>query len=97
YGDQTSVVCEFLYGTDAHAIVVLVDHNVLGVAKSVFPVDRVEATVRELRRAFARTDMVLDPPIDEDFADWRAFALARIRAMPEPRLKGPPGSWSLPG
>jgi Plasmid pRiA4b ORF-3-like protein len=111
YGDQTSVICEYAYGEERHAIVVLVDHNLFGIAKSAFPVDRVDQTVRELRReamkngpmitlrdaepawargflerAFARLDDVFEPPIDEDLADWRAFTLARVRALPRSAL-----------
>lgn len=107
YGDQTSVICEYAYGEERHAIVVLVDHNLFGIAKSAFPVDQVDQTVRELRReamkngpmitlrdadpawargflerAFARLNDVFEPPIDDDLADWRAFALARVRALP---------------
>jgi hypothetical protein len=110
YGDQTSVICEYAYGEERHAIVVLVDHNLFGIVKSAFPVDRVDLTVRELRReamkngpmitlrdadpawargflerAFARLDEVFEPPTDDDLADWRAFALARVRALPRSR------------
>lgn len=109
YGDQTSVICEYAYGEQRHATVVLVDHNLYGIAKGAFPVDRVDATVRELRReamkngpmitlrevepswargllepAFARTDVLPDAPVEDDFADWHALALARVRALPAP-------------
>jgi hypothetical protein len=109
FGDQTSVICEFAYSEQRHAVVVLVDHNLFGIAKGAFPVDRVDATVRELRReamkngpmitlrevepswargllepALARTNMLQGAPVEEDFPDWYALALARVRALPRP-------------
>jgi len=49
YGDQTTVVCEYSYGDQRHAVCVLVDHNLGGIAKQAFFVDEVDETVVNLR------------------------------------------------
>ncbi|WP_165486246.1 DUF1841 family protein [Frankia sp. Cppng1_Ct_nod] len=39
---------------------------------------------RLIERAFAATDMTLDPDVSADFREYRALALARCRVLPEP-------------
>ncbi len=61
YGDQADVVAEFAYGDERHALVVLVDHNLGGIAKDAFSVDDVDATLTELQNAAAADELLASP------------------------------------
>ncbi len=112
FGDQESFLCSFVRDGAAHAVFVLVDHTLGGIAKDAFvvddvpsalaaleeqcaddpftsvaPVDAAEAGAR-LTRALAFTDAAggddpeLAEELGEDFPATRAFARARVAALP---------------
>jgi hypothetical protein len=56
-------------------------------------IDPVEAR-RLLEDAFAATDMTWQPEVSADFAELRALALARLRALPEPSPRAEPAEIS---
>ena len=102
YGDQTSVYCEFSYGSRRHALAVLLDCDPVGWVLDAWITDDPELTVldridpavarRMIEEGIAERDAAGDlGPIgdaeDEEpeaFREFRALALTRCRAMPEP-------------
>ena len=99
--DPTAVIT-----TSEHAMLVLIDHTLGGIAKDVFFTEAVASSLadlqyelastpfaflepiepaaarRRLQQAFAITDGLVEPRINEELAPHRALALARIRQLP---------------
>jgi hypothetical protein len=117
YGDQTSVYCEFRYGSDRHALAVLLDCDPVGWVHDAWVTDDPDALFADVRQqaaedpeltvleridpavarriiedGIAERDAIGDPgpaggdedEVPESFREFRALALARCRAMPEP-------------
>ncbi|WP_300016189.1 plasmid pRiA4b ORF-3 family protein [Pseudonocardia sp.] len=49
-----------------------------------------DEAARLLRPAFAATDGAAEPPVGEDFREYRALALARVRLLPDVEREAPP-------
>ncbi|GAA3386435.1 hypothetical protein [Cryptosporangium minutisporangium] len=106
FGDQETVLCAFRRGSSEHAMLVLIDHTLGGIAKDVFFTEAVASSLadlqyelastpfaflepiepaaarRRLQQAFAITDGLVEPRVNEELAPHRALALARIRQLP---------------
>jgi hypothetical protein len=110
YGDQSTLCCEFGYGTERHTLVALLDHgDMYDWAKDLWISAEPDAVLAELRETATKDPLMVleriepatarrllesaiegsDDPLSEldlakEFADHRAIALARCRAMPGP-------------
>lgn len=85
FGDQETILCVFRRGTTEHAMLVLVDHTLGGIAKDVFFTQAVADSLADLRYELAATPVAFLEPIEPAVARrrlQRAFALTDAHVEP---------------
>lgn len=87
FGDQTSLFCEFAYGRRRHALVVLIDHNLGGIAKDAFITDEPARALADLRRAGKREGPLVE--LVEVEPGWARATLERAFTATD-RASDPP-------
>jgi hypothetical protein len=85
FGDQETILCAFRRGGGEHAMLVLVDHTLGGIAKDVFFTQAVADSLADLQYELAATPVAFLEPIEPAVARrrlQRAFALTDARVEP---------------
>ncbi|GAA0271048.1 hypothetical protein [Cryptosporangium japonicum] len=85
FGDQETILCAFRRGRTEHAMLVLVDHTLGGIAKDVFFTQAVADSLADLQYELAATPVAFLEPIEPAVARrrlQRAFALTDARVEP---------------
>jgi len=85
FGDQETILCAFGRGESEHAMLVLVDHTLGGIAKDAFFTDAVAGSLADLQYELAATPVAFLEPIEPSAARrrlQRAFALTDARVEP---------------
>jgi len=87
YGDQDTVVCTFAYsGLDRHALVLVVDYNMSGMARDAWVSSQVEKLLEQARAESEANPMLLFEEVEPQQA--RALLESAMKATREP--KSPP-------
>ncbi|MEU0567910.1 hypothetical protein ABZ297_21315 [Nonomuraea sp. NPDC005983] len=95
YGDQDTVICTFAYrwndeagqSTDSHALVVVVDHNMSGMARDAWVSSHVDKLLEQARAEAAGNSMLLFAEIEPQQA--RALLESAMKATGEPKTPPP--------
>ncbi|SEM51208.1 hypothetical protein [Nonomuraea pusilla] len=95
YGDQDTVICTFAYrygdggeqGTDRHALVVVVDYNMNGMARDAWVSSQVDKLIEQARAEAAGNPMLLFEEIEPQQA--RALLDSAMKATREPKTPPP--------
>ncbi|MER6946055.1 hypothetical protein ABT294_18685 [Nonomuraea sp. NPDC000554] len=95
YGDQDTVICTFAYrfsgeagqSTDSHALVVVVDHNMSGMARDAWVSSHVDKLLEQARAEAAGNSMLLFEEIEPQQA--RALLESAMKATGEPKTPPP--------
>ncbi|MFG1920782.1 hypothetical protein [Cryptosporangium sp. NPDC048952] len=85
FGDQETILCAFRRGSTEHAMLVLIDHTLGGIAKDVFFTQAVADSLADLQYELAATPVAFLEPIEPAVARrrlQRAFALTDARVEP---------------
>lgn len=85
FGDQETILCAFRRGAGEHAMLVLIDHTLGGIAKDVFFTEAVADSLADLQYELAATPVAFLEPIEPAAARrrlQRAFALTDARVEP---------------
>ena len=85
FGDQETILCAFRRGEAEHAMLVLVDHTLGGIAKDAFFTDAVAGSLADLQYELAATPVAFLEPIEPATARrrlQRAFAITDARVEP---------------
>lgn len=88
YGDQDTVICTFAYsGQDRHALVLVVDHNMSGMARDAWVSSQVDILLEKARVEAAGNMMLLFEEIEPQQA--RALLESAMKATREPKTPPP--------
>ncbi|MEV0583756.1 hypothetical protein [Nonomuraea sp. NPDC050310] len=88
YGDQDTVVCTFAYsGLDRHALVLVVDYNMRGMARDAWVSSEVDKLLEQARAEAEANPMLLFEEIEPQQA--RALLDSAMKAAREPRTRPP--------
>lgn len=88
YGDQDTVVCTFAYsGKDRHALVMVVDYNMRGMARDAWVSSEVEKLLEQARAEAEANPMLLFEEIEPQQA--RALLESAMKATGEPKTPPP--------
>ncbi|MFI9589858.1 hypothetical protein [Nonomuraea sp. NPDC052265] len=94
YGDQDTVICTFAYRwneaslpSDRHALVVVVDHNMSGMARDAWVSSHVDKLLEQARAEAAGNPMLLFEEIQPEQA--RALLESAMKATREPKTPPP--------
>jgi hypothetical protein len=88
YGDQDTVICTFAYsGQDRHALVMVVDHNMSGMARDAWVSSQVDILLEKARVEAAGNMMLLFEEIEPQQA--RALLESAMKATREPKTPPP--------
>jgi hypothetical protein len=87
FGDQETILCSFGRQDREHAMLVLIDHTLGGLAKDVFFTDAVAGSVSDLRYELAATPVALLEPVEPAAARrWLQQAFTVTDGLVEPRI-----------
>ncbi|WP_073253739.1 hypothetical protein [Cryptosporangium aurantiacum] len=87
FGDQETILCAFRRGPNEHAMLVLIDHTLGGIAKDVFFTEAVAGSLADLQYELAATPVAFLEPIEPAAARRRlqqAFTITD--GLVEPRV-----------
>lgn len=88
YGDQDTVICTFAYsGQDRHALVMVVDHNMSGMARDAWVSSQVDKLLEQARAEAEANPMLLFEEIEPQQA--RALLESAMKATREPKTPPP--------
>lgn len=88
YGDQDTVVCTFAYsGQDRHALVLVVDYNMSGMARDAWVSSQVDKLLEQARAEAEANPMLLFEEVEPQQA--RALLESAMKATREPKTPPP--------